>query len=173
MDGTRNFGTGRGDSKPEFEEAFRGLFVLAHRVARRILADPDAAEDVAAEALSRAYAHWGRVGKLPHREAWVVRVASNLALNVARRRRPPPAEDVVLSPEDAAVNHVALVAALGALSPRQREVLVLRHLAGLSEPEIAAHLGLGLGTVKTHLRRGREAMQARLGAPRWGEAGGG
>jgi RNA polymerase sigma factor (sigma-70 family) len=58
---------------------------------------------------------------------------------------------------------VLLVETLAHVSARQREVLILRHLAGFSEPEIAAHLGLGLGTVKTHLRRGREAMAAQLG----------
>ena len=146
-----------------FEEAFRPLFVLAHRVARRILADPDRAEDVAAEVLSRAYAHWASIGHQPYREAWVVRVTMNLALNDVRRRPPPLPREVVLSQEDAAVNHLLLVDALATVSARQREVLVLRHLAGLSEAEIAEHLGLGLGTVKTHLRRGREAMQARLG----------
>jgi RNA polymerase sigma factor (sigma-70 family) len=162
-----------GQTDPGFEEAFRGLFVLAHRVARRILADPDRAEDVAAEALSRAYAHWDRIGDQPYRDAWVVKVASNLALNIVRRRPPPLPRDVVLSEEDAAVNHVLLVDALAQVSARQREVLVLRHLAGFSEPEIATHLGLGLGTVKTHLRRGREAMQTQLGTVPGEVAGGG
>lgn len=162
-----------GRDDPGFEDAFRDLFVLAHRVSRRILADPDGAEDVAAEALSRAYAHWGQIGDQPYREAWVVKVASNLALNVVRRRPPPLPQEVRLSQEDAVVNHVLLVEALGELSARQREVLVLRHLAGLSEPEIADQLGLGLGTVKTHLRRGREAMQHQLGGSAWGAAAGG
>jgi RNA polymerase sigma-70 factor (ECF subfamily) len=154
-----------GHDAPEFEDAFRELFVLAHRVARRILADPDGAEDVAAEALSRAYAHWDRIGDKPYLDAWVVKVASNLALNLIRRRPPALPREVVLSEEDAAINHVLLVDALSHISARQREVLVLRHLAGFSEPEIAAHLGLGLGTVKTHLRRGREAMAAQLAVP--------
>jgi RNA polymerase sigma factor (sigma-70 family) len=92
-----------------------------------------------------------------------VKVTTNLALNAVRRRPPRLPREVVLSEEDAAVNHLLLVEALATVSARQREVLVLRHLAGLSEGEIAEHLGLGLGTVKTHLRRGREAMQARLG----------
>jgi len=154
---------GRHETDPGFEEAFRGLFVLAHRVARRILADPDRAEDIAAEALSRAYAHWGSIGDKPYQEAWVVRVSMNLALNDVRRRPPPLPREVVLSQEDAAVNHLLLVDALATVSARQREVLVLRHLAGLSEVEIADHLGVGLGTVKTHLRRGRESLQARFG----------
>ena len=127
-------------------------------MARRILADTDRAEDVAAEAMSRAYAQWDRIGLQPYRDAWVVRVTSNLALNVARRRPPPLPHRIVLSEEDAAIDHLLLLDALGHVSARQREVLVLRHLAGYSEPEIAGRLGVGLGTVKTHLRRGREAM---------------
>ncbi len=131
-------------------------------MARRILADHDRAEDVAAEAMSRAFAHWDRIGREPYRDAWVVRVTSNLALNVARRRPPPLGRQPVRSEEDAAVDHLLLVDALDHVSERQREVLVLRHLAGYSEPEIAGRLGVGLGTVKTHLRRGREAMATHL-----------
>lgn len=159
--GRSRYRSGRTD--PGFEAAFRDLFVLAHRVARRILADPDRAEDVAAEALSRAYAHWDRIGDQPYCEAWVARVASNLALNLVRRRPPTAPREVVLSEEDALVDHLLLVDALAQVSDRQREVLVLRHLGGFSEVEIATQLGLGLGTVKTHLRRGREALAARLG----------
>ena len=71
-----------------FEEAFDLLFPRAFRLARRILGDAAAAEDVAAEALARAYAQWSRVSALPHRDAWVLRVATNLAMDHIRRRPP-------------------------------------------------------------------------------------
>lgn len=45
-----------------FEEVFDDLFGRAFRVARRILGDPTTAEDVAAETLARAFAHWRRIG---------------------------------------------------------------------------------------------------------------
>ena len=134
----------------------------AYRVARRILGDTEAAEDVAAEALSRAYADWGRVSQLPYRDAWVLRVATNLALNATRRRRLLFAGVEARRDDDAATARVDLVGALHRLPARQREVVVLRHLAGLSEPEVAVRLGLSLGTVKTHLRRGHEALRGRL-----------
>ena len=145
-----------------FEAAFRELFVPAYRVARRILGDPCAAEDIAAEALSRAYANWPRVSQLSYRDAWVLRVATNLALNATRRRRLLFPGVEARRDDDAATTRVALAGALQRLPARQREVVVLRHLAGLSEPEVAVRLGVSLGTVKTHLRRGHAALRGRL-----------
>src|SRR5829696_5033039 len=149
-------------AEESFEAAFKELFVPAYRVARRILGDPGAAEDVAAEALSRAYADWGRVSQLPYRDAWVLRVATNLALNATRRRRLLFPAVEARRDDDAAATRVTLVGALHRLPARQREVVVLRHLAGLSEPEVAVRLGLSLGTVKTHLRRGHQALRGRV-----------
>jgi DNA-directed RNA polymerase specialized sigma24 family protein len=55
--------------------------------------------------------------------------------------------------------------ALRRLPRRQREVLVLRDVLGYSEGEVALHLGVALGTVKTHLRRGHVAMRGLLTEP--------
>lgn len=167
---TRSDGSLDESSFDSFDLAFRDLFRLANRVARRILANRAAAEDVAAETMSRAYAHWPRIGDAPYREAWIARVAANLALNMVRRRPEVVAIPVEHSHDDAVVARVALVEALRRLSERQREVIVLRHLAGLSEQEVAAHLGLGLGTVKTHLRRGMAALRFRFGVELEGPA---
>jgi RNA polymerase sigma-70 factor (sigma-E family) len=158
------------EAEESFEAAFKELFVPAYRVARRILGDPGAAEDIAAEALSRAYADWGRVSQLPYRDAWVLRVATNLALNATRRRRLLFSGVEARWDDDAATTRVALAGALQRLPARQREVVVLRHLAGLSEPEVAVRLGVSLGTVKTHLRRGHEALRGRLRRDEWDAA---
>ena len=72
-----------------FEEAFDSLFLRAFRIGRQILGDPVAAEDVAAETLARAFAHWRKIGHQPWREGWVVRVASNLAIDATRARSRP------------------------------------------------------------------------------------
>jgi RNA polymerase sigma factor (sigma-70 family) len=91
-----------------------------------------------------------------------MRVTTNLALNTTRRRRLLFRAVGRAAHDDAAVTRLAVADALRALPDRQREVIVLRHLAGLSEPEIAERLGLSLGTVKTHLRRGKDALRSRL-----------
>lgn len=146
-----------------FEHDFDALYAAAFRVARRILGDPVAAEDAAAEACARAYADWGRVGALSHRNAWVARVSANVAIDAARRR---PRFGFLLprpSVEDEVILRVALIEALRALPRRQRESVVLRHLAGLSETEVAQELGVSAGTVKTHVSRGLAALRASLG----------
>ena len=149
---------------PSFEEAFDGLFTRAHRLARRVTGDDAQAEDIAAEALARAYARWSRVGRLPWRDGWVLKVTSNLAIDAVRRRSPEPAAPVD-APEagDALAVRMALVAALRALPRRQRESVVLRYLVGMSEEEVATALHVSRGSVKTHLHRGTEALRVRLG----------
>ena len=148
-----------------FDEAFDTLFSRAYRVARRILNDDAAAEDVAAEAVARAFAHWEKIAHEPWREGWVVRVASNLALDSVRKRsrlaHTGPVE-VAVEDDDVAVR-MALVEALSLLPRRQREVVVLRHLGGLSEQECAQALRVSTGSVKTHLHRGLAALRNRLG----------
>ena len=150
-----------------FEAVFRELFTPAFRVAHRILGNVEDAEDAAAEALARALLHWRRVGQLPYRDAWVMRVASNVAIDMVRRRRSLP--DVPELDEDSidtTVLRVALSAALAALSKRQREVVSLRYVAGLSESEVARCLGISMNSVKKHMLRGTTSLRGRLG-PDW------
>jgi len=146
-----------------FDGMFHQLYPRAVRLARRILGDTAAAEDVAAEALARAFASWPKVRELPYRDAWVLRVTSNLAIDAARRHQPRVVATEPIDLEETTAVRVALVAALRALPRRQRDVIALRYLAGLSEAEIAASLDIALGTVKTHIHRGVAGLRRRLG----------
>lgn len=148
-----------------FEAAFDGLFDRATRLGTRLLGDRAAGEDVAAEALARAWLHWRRIARLPHRDAWVLRVATNLALDLLRRRPPALAARPGPDPADAVAVRLALADALRALPKRQREVVVLRQLADLPEAEVATALRLRPGTVGTHLHRGLAALRTRLTDP--------
>jgi RNA polymerase sigma factor (sigma-70 family) len=160
-------------TESDFDHRASDLGALAYRVAFRILGDREEARDVAQEALARAYAHWSRVG--PYDEAWISRVAANLALDVARARgrswRPdrlarlrrtagPGAE--APDPAAAVVMRGELITALRRLSRRQREVVAMRYLADLPEGEVAAALGCSVGTVKQHASRGLGALRAAL-----------
>ena len=146
-----------------FEAAFDELFPRAVRLAHRLLGDRAAAEDVAAEAMARAYARWPKVSRLPYRDGWLLRVTTNLAIDRLRRRRPEvwaaPAADF----EEAVELRLALNAALLTLAPRQRQAIALRYLGGLSDREVAQALGISLGSVKTHIHRGLSGLRARLG----------
>ena len=162
-----------------FEDEFGELYRSARGVALRILGSVPEAEDAAAEALTRALVRWDRVGSLPHRSAWVQRVAANVAIDVARRRGPAQrhatvvarsADDVHEASEgehEVTVLRLALVAALAELPRRQREAVVLRHLVGYPEAEVAAALGVSANTAKKHLQRGMTRLRG-LVAPEGG-----
>ncbi len=147
-----------------FEEAFDELFPRAVRLAHRLLGDRAAAEDVAAEAMARAYARWPRVAGLPYRDGWVLKVTTNLAIDRLRRCRPEIAPAPVDDFEDGVALRMALNAALLTLAPRQRQAVALRYLGGLSDREVAQALGISLGSVKTHIHRGLNGLRARMGA---------
>lgn len=135
------------------------------RLALRLTGDWFAAEDVASETFARVFARWSKVRGLEYREAWTMRVASNLAIDAVRRHgrldRGFDSEAEVADPAEVAVLRVGLVAALAALPKSQREAVVLRYLADLPETDVAEVLGIAPGTVKSHLHRARSALGRR------------
>ena len=147
----------------DFDALFWPLFLIAFRAAHRILGDRHAAEDVAADALAQAHVHWSKIGSAAYREAWVVRVASNRALDVCRRGVVEPSAEATTRFEDGAAVRLSLVRALQTLPRRQRDVVVLRFLVGLPAPDVAAVLGIGVGSVRTHLDRGLRRLRDHLG----------
>lgn len=123
------------------------------------------AQDVAQEAFARAWQRWDSVRSCDSPEAWVRRVATNLATNRYRRDRTARAAARELLARDVpeiSPDTVALVAALRTLPERQRVVLVLHYLADLPVSQIAAELRCPAGSVKGWLARGRDALQAKL-----------
>jgi RNA polymerase sigma factor (sigma-70 family) len=142
------------------------------RTARRLLGDEAEAEDVAQEAMLRLWriAPGWRPGEAKV-STWLYRVTVNLATDRLRRRR-GVALDAVPEPEDGhpgaaaglieADRMVALEAALMALPERQRQAVVLRHLEGLANPEIAEIMGLGVEAVESLTARGKRNLAAAL-----------
>jgi RNA polymerase sigma-70 factor, ECF subfamily len=134
-----------------------------------VTGDLHEAEEIVQEAFARASTHWGRIREYDMPEAWVRRVAMNLAADRGRRlqrqarallRAGPPA-----NVPPASVEALALAEALRTLPLRQRQAIVLHHLVDLPIDEVAATLGANAGTVKSWLARGRRALAARLGEP--------
>ena len=151
----------RGDR--EFEADFDRLLGRAYRHAQRLVGDPAMAEDLAAEALTRTYVHWPRIRKYDHLDAWVLRVVTNLAIDAFAKKRVPLTNAPEVAPEDAAVLRVTLAQALRSLPPRQRDAVVLRYLADMSEADVARALGVAPGTVKSHLHRAVAHLRLALG----------
>lgn len=146
-----------------FDDRFAALATVAYRVAFRILGNRAEAEDVAQETLARAYVRWSRVED--HAEPWVARVAANQALTLWRRRQrtdPSRATPDTEAIDASAVTRLRVAEVLAELPRRQREVVVLRYFADLSEEAVATHLGCATGTVKQHAHRGLSKLRALL-----------
>ena len=124
------------------------------------------AENVLQEAYARAFTRWSRVGGYDLPEAWVRRVALNLAAMAERSLRRRARALLRLGPTpvvpELGPEVLDLRDALRALPLGQRQVIVLHHLVGLPVEEVARELRLAPGTVKSRLARGRAAMAGSL-----------
>jgi RNA polymerase sigma-70 factor, ECF subfamily len=134
-----------------------------------ITGDLHEAEEVVQEAFARASVRWTRLRDYDVPEAWVRRVAMNLATDRARSLHRQASAMLRLSPPSevppVSVEALALVEALRTLPIRQRQVIVLHHLVDLPVQEVARTLAIRDGTVKSLLARGRKALAAKLGEP--------
>lgn len=152
-----------------------------YNVALRIMREPSAAEDAAQDAMIKA---WTAIGSfngeilLP----WLLRIVTNRCYDVIRARNRRPADSLdqeALNESSSWSTQIAqteapadfvdraelsgrLRAALDALTPDQRAVVVLSDVHGHSYEEIAATLGVAVGTVKSRLCRGRSRLRELL-----------
>jgi RNA polymerase sigma-70 factor (sigma-E family) len=148
-----------------YREQYRPLVKLASL----LLDDVATCEEVVQDAFVAV--HRRRVddpAKLPAylRSAVLNGARSHLRRQKVRRAPRPNRPLVVVPPADVAAvvtdERAAVLAALRALPDRQRDVLVLRYWMELSDREIADSVGIGVGTVKTHVRRGLDALARAL-----------
>jgi RNA polymerase sigma factor (sigma-70 family) len=159
-----------------FEEAFEAEFGPLYGYLRRRLGAA-AAEDIAAETFAIAYANWGRFDQTRPLRPWLYGIAANLTRRSWRAERrmlrayartgvdPVLIEDEpIVGRVDAATHVRELAAAVAALGPLDREVLLLHAWAELSDAEIADGLDLPIGTVKSKLYRARQRVRNQIGA---------
>lgn len=147
--------------------------------AARLLGDRAEAEDVAQEALVRLWKiapDW-RAGEAQV-TTWLYRVVTNLVTDRhrARQRRAATALDEAPEVADATPGAVAqmieadrmaaLDTALAQLPDRQRQAVVLRHIEGMTNPEIAAIMEIGVEAVESLTARGKRALTAILSGRR-------
>ena len=169
----------------EHEEAFKRVYdhvyPIIFRIAYRITGSTDVAEELCQEAFIKYYERLDSFPDQDQAKYWLIRVAKNLALNVAKRSgrerrayerayhepRDPSSsgEDLVIRQEEA----VRVQNALEILPEKLKSVLVLKEYGDLNYKEIASILGITEGNVKVRVFRARERLMKALLEPGAGE----
>jgi RNA polymerase sigma-70 factor (ECF subfamily) len=157
-------------SVSDLEALFRDHWPRAYRAAYLVVHDAAAAEDIAQEAFLAAVRALDRFDRRRPFGPWLHRIVVNRAIDWTRARalrrevgdeQLAAAEARTEAPRRALAEGIA--AALAALSPEHRAVIVLRYLLEYTPGEIAELLDLPRGTVNSRLRRGLDQLGERLG----------
>jgi RNA polymerase sigma factor (sigma-70 family) len=151
-----------------FERFFRERYARVVRACTLVTLDPSVAEEIAAESFARLWARWPQIHDDDHAGGYVFKTAMRMC---SKRRTRSFRESVGDVTDRAAagdemtnaVERAEAFAALGSLSIRQRQSVVLRDWAGFETDEVAEMLGTKPSTIRVHLARGREALRHRLG----------
>ena len=154
--------------------AVTGLYATHYRslvrLAVQLVGDVGTAEEVVQDSFVAMHGSWRRLKDTDKALAYLRRCVVNRSRSVLRHRvvvdrnAPRPAADMPSAEQSAlALLECSVVAAaLRTLSPRQREALVLRYYADLSEAQIAAMMGISKGAVKSHTSRAMSALRSVL-----------
>lgn len=160
----------RPGSPDDFERLYRESHAKILATLVGVLGDRATAEDCTQETFARALVAWPRWRPDAPPEAWLHRIALNVAVSARRRRtlvelgqriRNLGGATAVADPTDSTRGE--LLAALRRLPPRQAAVIVLRHLHGYSNREIATSLGVPERTVASRLAAAKEKLRDDLG----------
>jgi RNA polymerase sigma-70 factor (ECF subfamily) len=160
-----------------FERIYRLSSGFVYTVALRVLGNAADAEDLTQEVFVKVHASLGSFAFRSSFKTWLYRVTMNMTINAyhrksrdARRRADLDEASAAASCEGGQRRELAsdeagraLGALLGRLTAEHRAVIVLRELEGLSYEEMSAALGININTVRTRLRRAREALMAHGG----------
>ena len=157
------------DAKAGDAASFERLIILHDRlvlrIAQRLLLNREDAKDAAQEVFVRLHRMLGRFNEDKELGPWLYRMTVNICRDIRRgSKRTVPLEpahdsmDISLDPEASAAisqQYRMVLTALGQLTPREREVIVLRDLEGRSTGEVAGILGSSEATVRSQLSTGR------------------
>jgi RNA polymerase sigma-70 factor, ECF subfamily len=168
-------GAARVEARREFEERLAECGPLAYRVARGVLRNTADAEDVAQEALLRAYRSFDRLRDRTRFRAWLVRISFRLALDRMRSAKRREQRDILWSqPEHQPLSSTAeelaassqfqahLDCALEELPEKLRLALLLSAMEGHTIDEISAMVGVSVGTVKSRIFYARKQLAEKL-----------
>jgi RNA polymerase sigma-70 factor (ECF subfamily) len=159
--------------------AFRSLYDLQsarlYGIAMRVTRQPSLAADAVQDAFLQVWRHAVRYDATRGApEAWLVSLVRYRALDIARRRQRETSDDDIPEAEDTDPDPLArleqseagraLHACLAQLEEERRRLIVLAFVEGLTHAEVAAKLAMPLGTAKSWIRRGLQALRTCLEA---------
>lgn len=154
-----------------FLDDYEPLRPTLYRYCRHLTGSPWDAEDLAQDALARAFVTLGCLTEPPaNPRAWLFRVASNLWINHVRRPK-PRREDVEAAAVDPRATREAAGTLLAQLAPQERAAVVLKDVFDFSLDEIAEALATTTGAIKAALHRGRGKLVEPEASPREVDAG--
>lgn len=165
----------------DFEQLVTAYEKNVYNLALRMVGDPDDAADITQETFIKAYRALGSFRGDSKFSSWIYRIASNVCLDFLRsrsRRAQVPLSfenedeegeielpDMSQNPEEVLMKKLSMEAVrrgMEKLPPKQRQILVLRELCGLSYAELAQTLSVEEGTVKSRIFRARKRLCAIL-----------
>jgi RNA polymerase sigma-70 factor (ECF subfamily) len=153
-------------SREAGEELFGRHWLWAWRLAFSVTRSATAADDVAQDAVERAFRGLPTFNGRSSFRTWLSRIVLNQSIDHARRQSRAQAVELVEAPtewsDDVALRDRDLIDAVLALPLERRTVVALRYWARLSPPEIAETLDLPLGTVHSRLARALAELRSRL-----------
>jgi RNA polymerase sigma-70 factor (ECF subfamily) len=160
-------------SEADFERLYRNTYRRILGTLITLVRDIPTAEDCAQETYERAYRGWSSWRPDAPVEAWLHRIAINVAISDRRHQRIRQAGEIVRrlgrptpGPDPALVAEQSVVfRAIQKLPAKQAAALVLRHYHGYSNREIGEALGVPEQTVASRLAAARKHLQAVLGRP--------
>ncbi|QLE76164.1 SigE family RNA polymerase sigma factor [Streptomyces rectiverticillatus] len=162
-----------GTTVDHLTETYRAHYRSLLGLAALLLDDTASCEDVVQEAFIRVHSARGRVRDPEKTLAYLRQTVVNLSRSALRRRilglklLSKPMPDMASAEEGAyeQLERDQLIKAMRGLQRRQREVLVLRYFADMTEAQVAETLGLSLGSVKAYGSRGIAALRVAMEAP--------
>jgi RNA polymerase sigma-70 factor (ECF subfamily) len=167
-----SLGAAQAGSLDDLEALYRAHWPAAHRAAYLVVHDSAAAEDIAQEAFLSAIRSLHRFDRRRPFAPWLHRIVVNRAIDWSRARTlrrevdaervPEPFAGTLGDPPSEPVFSDEVMAALAALGPEHRAVVVLRHLLEYTPGEIAGMLDLPRGTVNSRLRRALDELEGEL-----------
>lgn len=156
----------RNQAEHDFEQFYRAAAPRVVHLVYATTGDMTIAQDSAQEAFARAWQRWSIISTYDEPLAWVRTVARRIAISAWRKQgaqdRAYVRHGATTSTDGPGVDRVAVLEALQTLSDPIRESVALYYIADLSIEQIARETGAAVGTIKSHLHRGRRHLAETL-----------